>query len=93
MRAAPARYRLLLPYAFVAIAVSSLFLPSPWRWPVIAAQAAFYGIAVVDPVVPEGLRLKRLTSLARTFVMMLAASLVAASILFRPARTLWTETR
>jgi cellulose synthase/poly-beta-1,6-N-acetylglucosamine synthase-like glycosyltransferase len=83
--------RLLLPYAFAWIAVSSWFLPDPWRWVVLAAQALFYGVALVDPWIPEGNVVKRLSSLVRTFVMLLAASVAAGSILFRPARTLWTE--
>jgi cellulose synthase/poly-beta-1,6-N-acetylglucosamine synthase-like glycosyltransferase len=85
--------RLLLPYAFALIAVSSLFLPDPWRTVLVAGQVLFYGLALVDRWIPEGMALKRISSLIRTFVMLLAASFAAGSILFRPARTLWTERR
>jgi hypothetical protein len=50
-------------------------------------------MALLDPWIPEGMVLKRVTSLVRTFVMLLAASAAAGSILFRPARTLWQERR
>lgn len=83
--------RLLLPHAFLCCAVTSFWLPEPWRTAVIAAQAAFYGAALLDPLVPEQFPLKKLTSLCRTFGAMLAASLMAARILFVPARSLWKE--
>lgn len=85
--------RLLLPYAFLCVFVTSIFLPEPWGMPVFAGQCVFYLIALLDPVIPEGALLKRVSSLVRTFVMMLAASMAAGIIFFRPARTLWTERR
>ena len=81
--------RLVLPYAFLIIAVTSFGLPDPWRWISLAGQACFYGAALVDPLLPQRFPLKRLTSLCRTFCAMLAASLMAARILFVPARSLW----
>jgi biofilm PGA synthesis N-glycosyltransferase PgaC len=85
--------RLLLPYAFLCCAVTSFWLPDPWRILMIAGQAGFYGAALVDPLVPESFPLKKLTSLCRTFGAMLAASLMAGRILFVPARSLWKEQR
>lgn len=85
--------RLLLPYAFLCCAITSFWLPDPWRMVVIGGQTGFYGAALVDPLLAEGLALKKLTSLCRTFAAMLAASLVAARILFVPARSLWKEQR
>lgn len=83
--------RLLLPHAFLCCAVSTFWLPEPWRTAVIAAQAAFYGAALVDPLLPERFPLKKFTSLCRTFAAMLAASLMAVRILVVPARSLWKE--
>lgn len=85
--------RLLLPYAFLAVALATFGLPDPWRLLAAVGQVAFYGLALLDGALPEGFPLKRLSSLIRTFVMLLAAAVAATSILFRPARELWTERR
>lgn len=86
--------RLLLPWALVAIAVSSFWLPDPLRLPALAAQLVFYLTALADLAVPEGALLKRLTSPLRTFAVLMAAALCATSILFRPSRSFWSnETR
>ncbi len=87
--------RLLLPYALLFLAASSLSLPSPWPGYLLGAQAVFYGLALVDPMVPETWALKRPFSMARTFVMLMLAALAAAAIFFVPAERLWsrTETR
>jgi hypothetical protein len=73
----------------ILIAISSFFLPGPWRWIALVGQAAFYGLGVLDLVVPDSLLLKRLTSPIRTFVVLMAAALCAASILVRPASNFW----
>jgi len=79
--------RLLLPFALIIIAVSTFFLPGVWRWVAAAPQIVVYGLALVDPVVPHPL--KRLSSPARTFVVLMAAAFCAVSILFVPSRQLW----
>ena len=81
--------RLLLPFALIAIAAASFWLPDPWRIGVLAAQAGGYGLALLDPAVPRWLPLKRLTSPARTFVVLMAATLCATAILFVPPGRLW----
>jgi len=78
--------RLLLPFALMALAVSS-------GWGALSLQATFYALAVIDLAVPEGWALKRLTSPIRTFVVLMAAALLAVSILFRPGKALWNEAR
>lgn len=83
--------RLLLPFALIALAISSFGLPSPWRQLAVVSQAVFYGLAVVDPWMPAALR--RLTSPVRTFCVLMLATLCAVSILFIPARAFWKETR
>ena len=85
--------RLLLPFALLLVAVSSFGLAEPWRTIALAAQAAFYLAAALDPAVPEKARIKRLTSPARTFVVLMAAALAAVSVLFRPGKDLWGEAR
>lgn len=85
--------RLLLPFILIAIAVGSFGLPQPWREAVLAAQVLFYGAAVIDPVLSERNRAKRITSVVRTFVVLVAAALCAIIVFFVPARTLWKDTR
>jgi hypothetical protein len=54
---------------------------------------AFYALAAADLRVPQTWRLKRLSSLARTFVILMAAAACAISIIFRPGRALWKDAR
>ena len=67
--------------------------PDPWRLPLVGMQLGFYALALVDGVLPEGLFLKRITSPARVFTVLMAASFCAASILVQPNRDFWKETR
>ena len=85
--------RLLLPYAFLLMAVSCFWLPRPWAAVTIGGQAVLYGLAAVDHWVPAGIALKRLSAACRTFVVLIAAAFCAGSILFVPASRLWKETR
>ncbi len=85
--------RLLLPYALLLAAVSSFWLPGAWAPLAVGGQAVFYGLAAVDRWIPAGLAVKRLSSLCRTFVVLMAAAFCAGSILFVPAGALWKETR
>ena len=66
--------RMALPWVFVVLLVSSCFLPTPWRWIVLAGQALFYGLAFADPYVPANFPLKRFSSIVRTFVALMVAS-------------------
>lgn len=85
--------RLLLPYALIAIAISSLFLPTPLLEVAITGQVLFYGLAWADRFVPERTLVKRISSAARTFCMLMYASLCAVSIFFRPSKNLWAVTQ
>jgi poly-beta-1,6-N-acetyl-D-glucosamine synthase len=85
--------RLALPWIFAVLLVSSCFLPSPWRWFVLAGQGLFYGLASVDPLVPIGFPLKHLSSAARTFMAMMLAAVWGLSIFFVQPRTLWKESK
>jgi cellulose synthase/poly-beta-1,6-N-acetylglucosamine synthase-like glycosyltransferase len=85
--------RLLLPFALLGVAITSFGLPAIAAVPVIAAQALFYLLAVLDPWVPPLGILKRASSVARTFTVLMAASLCAVSIFFRPPASLWKETQ
>ncbi len=81
--------RLLLPWACLAVLAASFSLPPIWAETVLAVQAAFYGLAAIDVFLAESHPLKRLSSLVRTFVVLMAASLCAVSIFFTDGRKLW----
>lgn len=85
--------RLLLPYAMILTAASSLGLPDPWRVLAIAAQTLFYGLALLDPLIPETNKLKRLSGVIRAFVVLVAAALCAVAVFILPAQRLWKETK
>lgn len=83
--------RLLLPWVFGALFLSSCLLSSPWRWWVLGAQAVFYGSAALDPLLPPRFPLKRLSSFARTFVSFMIAAVYGLSVFFVSPRSLWRE--
>jgi cellulose synthase/poly-beta-1,6-N-acetylglucosamine synthase-like glycosyltransferase len=84
--------RLLLPYLLIAVLLSSFFLPSPWNGILVSAQLAFYGLALLDPLIAKS-PLKKVSSLARTFTVLMFATLLATSILFRPSESFWKTAR
>ncbi len=85
--------RLIMPWALLLVAISSFGLPQPLRWVVLAAQALFYMLALVDLILPEGFALKRVTSPLRTFSMFMIAAALAVKVFFVPPRDLWKQTR
>jgi biofilm PGA synthesis N-glycosyltransferase PgaC len=85
--------RLLVPFALPVVLASSFGLPPPWRGAALTAQAVFCSLAVLDPLLPERWAGKRLTSVARTFITLMAASACAVVILFSPNARLWRPTR
>ena len=85
--------RLILPFALIAVAASSFGLPKPWREILLILQAVFYGLALIDPLIPERIPVKRISSLIRTFVVLLASALCGIAVFFVPAQRLWRETR
>jgi poly-beta-1,6-N-acetyl-D-glucosamine synthase len=84
--------RLLLPWALMAILISSFFLPPALRGPVLAVQGVFYAMALLDRYIPEASRLKRWTSAERTFVVVMIAAIAGFSVFFVPPQRLWKVT-
>ena len=85
--------RLLLPWLALAALGSALWLPSPWREVVLAGAAAFLALAAFDSLPPQGSALKRITSPARTILVMLAASFCSISVFLVSPQRLWKRTR
>lgn len=84
--------RLMLPFALIVMAVCSCFLPGAWFLAAVTSQAAFYCAALADVWIPERWRWKRVTSPIRTFLTLMAASLLAVSVFFVPSHKLWRPT-
>jgi cellulose synthase/poly-beta-1,6-N-acetylglucosamine synthase-like glycosyltransferase len=81
--------RLLLPFALLALLGASFFLAPPWSGLCLGTEGCFYGAAVADLWIPEGAPFKRVTSLLRTFVVLMLATLAAVSFVFLPGRRFW----
>jgi len=84
--------RLFLPWLLIALAASSFGLPDPWRIAALSIQALFYAMAAIDGVIPAGVPFKRISSPARTFVMMMLAAIRGLAVFFVPPRSLWKVT-
>jgi cellulose synthase/poly-beta-1,6-N-acetylglucosamine synthase-like glycosyltransferase len=86
--------RLLLPWLILVFFGAAVALPhSLFRTSLLAAGAAWPLLAFFDGFVPRSFPLKRLTSPARTLLVMNAAALAAIAVFFVPATSLWTQTR
>jgi cellulose synthase/poly-beta-1,6-N-acetylglucosamine synthase-like glycosyltransferase len=85
--------RLVLPWAFLSIIAGSLLLPPSLRWPMVGLEALFFLLAAIDGLFPKGFPLKRATSIARTFVVMNAASAAGLSVFFMEPTRLWKPTK
>ncbi len=84
--------RIVIPYCMIAAALATIGLPPYWRGAAACAQGLFYGLALLDVMVPDGSALKRITSPLRTFVVLMAASLAAVRVYFVQPTSLWKET-
>jgi cellulose synthase/poly-beta-1,6-N-acetylglucosamine synthase-like glycosyltransferase len=82
--------RLVLPWAILAAWISTLALPdSPLRTSLVIDELIFLALALADRFVPGTSPLKRISSPAKTFLVMNAAALLSIAVFFVPARTLW----
>jgi cellulose synthase/poly-beta-1,6-N-acetylglucosamine synthase-like glycosyltransferase len=86
--------RLLLPWLLLLFFGAAAALPSSlFRTSVLIAGAAWVLAALFDGFIPRSFPLKRLTSPARTVLVMNVAALAAIAVFFVPATRLWTQTR
>ncbi|MGD1091320.1 MAG: glycosyltransferase family 2 protein [Bryobacteraceae bacterium] len=84
--------RLLIPYAIIGVTASAFGLPEPWRRLALWGLGLFYGLGLVDLVVPQQIPLKRITSPIRTFLVLSAATFCTIIVLFVPPQRLWKVT-
>jgi poly-beta-1,6-N-acetyl-D-glucosamine synthase len=86
--------RLVLPWAVLLVYASTIALPaSSFRDFLLVDEAALLLLAAADRMVPAGFVLKRMSSPAKTFVLMNAAALASISIFFMPAARFWRLTQ
>ena len=83
--------RIVIPYCMIAVALATIGLPPYWRAVAGWGQGLFYALAALDPVVSDGIPLKKVTSPVRTFVVLMAASLAAVRVYFVQPTSLWKE--
>jgi cellulose synthase/poly-beta-1,6-N-acetylglucosamine synthase-like glycosyltransferase len=82
--------RLMLPWMLVGMAISTFWLPEPWRKIAALGQIAFYGLAIANRWVPAGLGLvKKLSAAVSAFVVLVGAAGCASAILVVPPERLW----
>ena len=86
--------RLALPWAIALSVAAALALPAGWlRQFMLWGDGALLALAAADVLVPPWLPLKRLTSPARTFLIMNAASVAGLAVFFTSPERLWAATR
>jgi cellulose synthase/poly-beta-1,6-N-acetylglucosamine synthase-like glycosyltransferase len=86
--------RLVLPWALLMIAAGTLLLPEPAiRWWLISAEIFFLLLAAMDGLFPKWFPMKRISSPARTFLAMNAASIAGIAVFFIEPTRLWRPTK
>lgn len=86
--------RLVLPWAILVAWMATVALPaSSFRSFLLMDELAFIGLAAIDPLVTKDFPLRRITSPARSFLVMNAAALLSVLVFVFPARILWRPTR
>lgn len=86
--------RLVLPWAILLVFGATWALPASWfRTSLLDGELCLIALALIDPFLGRRFPLKRLSSPARTFLVMNAAALTAIVVFFVPATKLWRPTR
>lgn len=84
-------FRLLVPFALLALLVASLLLSAPFYRMAAAAQMLFYGLAALQLGNPRGGVLTRASQAARAFVLLNAAAAVALYYFVTGKRRIWVR--
>ena len=86
--------RLLMPWAILIFFCATFALPHGWlRTGLLSAGAVWLLLAASSGFISSNSPLKRLSSPARTLLVMNAAAMAAVAVFFVPANRLWTPTR
>jgi len=86
--------RLVLPWALLAMVLGTVLLPAQAiRWWLIGAEGIFLLLALADGFLPRRFPLKWISSPARTFLAMNAASLAGVAVFFIEPTRLWRPTK
>lgn len=84
--------RLMLPWLLGALFCSSFRLPRPLNGIAVGAQVFVYSLALLDPLVAQDSFFKKASSPVRTFVVLMAATIMGIKVLFVPPQSLWKVT-
>ena len=86
--------RLVLPWAILCFFAATLALPAgPFRLVLVLAELTVIALALLDGFLPRHFLLRRLSSPARSFLIVNAASLLSVMVFFVRPETLWRPTR
>jgi poly-beta-1,6-N-acetyl-D-glucosamine synthase len=86
--------RLALPWVILLAIGSSIAMPaSPFRTSLLLLESVPLALAAMNTAIPRGWAAKRITSPARTFVVMNMASLSAVAVFFISPAKIWKPTQ
>ncbi len=85
--------RLLVPYAAVLLLITSFGLPPYWKLAALISQGLFYGLGAADMITPEAWKVKRVSSLIHTFLVLQAAAVCALFQFLSGLQGVWKQTR
>jgi cellulose synthase/poly-beta-1,6-N-acetylglucosamine synthase-like glycosyltransferase len=86
--------RLVLPWAILCFFAATLALPGgPFRLVLVLAELTVIALALLDGFLPRHFLLRRLSSPARSFLIVNAASLLSVMVFFVRPETLWRPTQ
>jgi cellulose synthase/poly-beta-1,6-N-acetylglucosamine synthase-like glycosyltransferase len=84
--------RLLLPWLSAGLFVSSFGLPAPWNVLLPGIQLTLVMFALFDGRVSQTSKIKKISSPARTVLVLMIATVKGLQVLFVPPHTLWKVT-
>ena len=86
--------RLVLPWAILCFSAATLAIPAgPFRLVLLLAELTVLALALLDGFLPRHSLLRRISSPARSFLIVNAASLLSVMVFFVRPETLWRPTR
>jgi cellulose synthase/poly-beta-1,6-N-acetylglucosamine synthase-like glycosyltransferase len=83
--------RLIVPFALLALLISSFLVPQPWYRTALVAQLAFYGLSLVAMFGLQIGPLTRVADAARTFVVLNSAAFMAFFNFVTGRKAVWVR--